>query len=109
MENEYMRRGYLLPKGCKDLIDVLYLKGQARPVMKPTPLPTKPLPPVNGVVVLPGHTTVLELAAKLEQKPFRIVADLMEFGVFATVKQALDFNTLSKVTRKYGFRVKNAG
>ena len=27
MENEFMKRGYLLPDGCKDLIDVLKPKG----------------------------------------------------------------------------------
>jgi len=26
MENDYMKRGYLLPKGCKDLNDVLKRK-----------------------------------------------------------------------------------
>lgn len=28
MENEFMKRGYLLPDGCKDLMDVLKLKEQ---------------------------------------------------------------------------------
>ena len=28
MENEFLKRGYLLPDGCKDLIDVLKLKEQ---------------------------------------------------------------------------------
>jgi hypothetical protein len=31
MENEFMKRGYLLPKGCKDLGDVLMSKAQPAP------------------------------------------------------------------------------
>jgi hypothetical protein len=44
----------------------------------------------------------------LSQKPFQIVADVMQLGVFATVKQTLDFEIISRVARKYGFIAKRA-
>ena len=88
-----MKRGYLLPEGCKDLIDVL----------KPSIASTD-----CRVMIVAAQMTVSELATALAQKPFRIIADLMEIGVFASVKQELDFETISRVARKYGFTAKRA-
>ena len=100
-----MKRGYLLPEGCKDLIDAFKPKVQNRP--PPQPSPQTP-PPIVGEMIIPEWMTVNELAAALKQKPVRIVADLLEVGVFATVKHQLDFDTISKVVRKYGFTAKRA-
>ena len=71
MENEYMKRGYLLPEGCKDLIDVWKVKGTPNPS---TPKSSSPaaLPPVIGEMTVPAGMTVSELAASLTQKPFQI-------------------------------------
>ena len=87
-----MKRGYLLPDGCKDLIDVLKPKVQH----------------TAAEMIVTSEMTVTELAAALAQKPFRIIADLMELGVFANVNQQLDFDTISRVVRKYGFIAKRA-
>jgi translation initiation factor IF-2 len=53
-------------------------------------------------------TTVSQLAALLGKKPFQIIADLMEIGVFASANQSLDFEAISKVARQYGFIAKKA-
>ncbi len=107
MENEFMKRGYLLPKGCKDLTDVLKLK--RRCVAHPSrPTHRRDLPPTGGEIQVEPQMTVSALAAALGQKPFRIIADLMEIGVFASVEQQLDFETVSRVARKYGFAAKKA-
>ena len=45
-----------------------------------------------------------ELADQLKQKPFKIIADLMEAGVFANVNQAIDEAIAQKVCAKYGFK-----
>ena len=133
MENEYMKRGYLLPPGCKDLADVLNHKQNPVPgavlhslpeiseknwtVYNPVPKklgvtydptlkfwkPPAPLPPLKGQVVILPHTTVKKLAALLGQKPFQIIGDLMQLGMFATADFLLDFKTISKVARMYGF------
>jgi Translation initiation factor IF-2, N-terminal region len=121
MEHDYMGRGYLLPEGCKDLIDVLERKQERTHYLLPT-LPTQfaqsskgygklikprkhpaPLPPIKGEVFIPARTTVSQLASLLGQKPILIVADLMQMGVFASVWQLLGFETISIVARKYGF------
>jgi len=105
-----MKRGYLLPDGCKDLIDVLKLKQHQEP-KHPSPQPLAspiPLPPIVGEILVPEQASVAQLATLLRQKPFQIVADLMHFGVFATVKQTLNFEIISRVARKYGYIAKQA-
>jgi translation initiation factor IF-2 len=47
---------------------------------------------------------VRELAAQLKQRPFKIIADLMELGVFANVNQAIDEKIAQQLCAKYGFR-----
>ena len=106
-----MYRGYLLPAGCKDLLDALKLKPAPepkRPSYPSPPQPPLPLPPILRDLVIPAQTSVSDLAGLLGQKPFQIIADLMQFGVYAIVKQTLDFEIISRVTRKYGFIAKRA-
>ena len=122
MDYDFMKRGYLLPKGCKDLIDAMRLKASLLPQggehplnisklkpqvfdfkLKHNPQTPVPLPPVTAQLVIPDQTTVSQLAALLGQKPFNIVADVMQLGVFAFVDQVLDFETISNVARKYGY------
>ena len=122
MDYEFFKRGYLLPEGCKDLIDALRLKRKPeRPYpfiigelsfLKPdfraaTALP-KPPPPIIGELKLPGKMTARELAEMLKQKPFKIVADLMQLGIFATASQQIPFGAIIKVARLYGYTVKRA-
>ena len=104
MEDDFMKRGYLLPEGCKDLIDVLKLKSKGP--APPKPRAPQQLPPIIGEITVPAWMTVTELAAALAQKPFQIIGDLMEVGIFANVKQQLDFETISRVLRKHGFVAK---
>ena len=103
MNYDYSKRGYLLPEGCKDLIDVWKLEAQKKALeQQQMPKPIAPLPPIAGElvmiaplpltvgeVVIPDRTTLLQLAKLLNQKPFRIIADLMELGVFANVNDSL--------------------
>jgi hypothetical protein len=106
--DDFMERGYLLPEGCKDLIDVFKLKPkhETKHQSRPTSAPPAPLPPIAGEIIIPQKTSVLDLARLLNQKPFRIVADVMQLGIFAIVKQTLDFEIISSVARKYGFIAK---
>jgi hypothetical protein len=110
MENDFMKRGYLLPNGCKDLADALKLKQLHQPRLRVmrhlAPLP--PPPPIVGELVIPEQTSVLDLAKMLGQKPFKIIADVMQLGGYVTVEQILDFNIISSVARKYGFIAKRA-
>jgi len=119
-----MKRGYLLPEGCKDLMDVLKLKPkQPLPYVpahlidllkrepqllkfkpeQPLPHNPAPLPPILGEIAVPMQTTVSKLAALLGQNPLQIVADVLQLGFFVSTKQLLSFEIISSVARKYGF------
>ncbi len=75
--------------------------------------PSKPAEPVVPKISLPADAQVIsikppivvrELAEQLKQKPFKIIADLMEAGVFANVNQAIEEAVAQKVCAKYGVR-----
>ena len=76
-------------------------------------VPSKPAAPTPAKFSLPADAQVIcikppivvrELAEQLKQKPFKIIADLMEAGVFANVNQAIDETIAQKVCAKYGVR-----
>jgi len=71
---------------------------------RPEPAPRITLPADAQVITIKPPIVVRELADQLKQKPFKIIADLMELGVFANVNQAIDEATAQKVCAKYGFR-----
>ncbi len=56
------------------------------------------------VIIIKPPIVVRELAEQLKQKPFKIIADLMKLGVFATVNQAIDEKIAQQLCAKYGFR-----
>jgi translation initiation factor IF-2 len=62
------------------------------------------LPADAKVISIKPPIVVRELADQLKQKPFKIIADLMEAGVFANVNQAIDESVAQRICAKYGFR-----
>ena len=86
--------------------------GPGKIVIPPKGAPIKPaeagpkfaLPADAHVITIKPPIVVRELADQLKQKPFKIIADLMEVGVFANVNQAIDETTAQKVCAKYGIR-----
>ncbi len=117
MENEFMKRGYLLPEGCKDLSDAANLKLKhdklsqfvALTTMTKMAMQWEPLPPVSRQVFIPPQTTAKKLANLLELMPFEILRDLRKLGVFAMTDSLLDFNAISDVARMHGFLAIKAG
>ncbi len=78
---------------------------------KPAPKPAGPTaapkfvaPETGEVIIIKPPIVVRELAVQLKQKPFKIIADLMELGVFANVNQAIDEKIAQQLCAKYGFR-----
>jgi len=84
-------------------MDVIKLQGsgvlEASPSLFETPL-------VACELLVSETILVAALADLLGQKPFQIIADLMEIGVFANKMHLLDFKTACKVARKYGVLLK---
>ncbi len=61
--------------------------------------------PAGGeVIIMKPPIVVRELAERLKQKPFKIIADLMGLNVFATVNQTVDEKIAAQLSAKYGFR-----
>jgi hypothetical protein len=108
MDHDFMNRGYLLPEGCKDLIDVFKLKPgrERRRPSPPSAAVTWPL--ITGELVVPAQTSASTLAALLNQESSRIIADVMQLGVSVDAGQQLDFWIVLIVSRKYGFLAKKA-
>jgi translation initiation factor IF-2 len=74
------------------------------PSQPPAPQPKFVAPAGGEVIVVKPPIVVRELAVQLKQKPFKIIADLMELGVFANVNQAIDEKIAQQLCAKYGFR-----
>jgi translation initiation factor IF-2 len=66
--------------------------------------PKLALPADAQVISIKPPIVVRDLAEQLKQKPFKIIADLMEAGVFASVNQAIDEKVAQRICAKYGFR-----
>jgi translation initiation factor IF-2 len=62
------------------------------------------LPADAPVITIKPPIVVRELAEQLKQKPFKIIADLMQMGVFATVNQSIEEPVAQKVCFHYGYR-----
>ncbi len=87
-----------------------------QPAGRPAPgqsRPAAPRPPANPRANLPvdapslqmrSPIVVRELAEAMGRKPFQIIADLMQMGVFATVTQTIDAEVAVRVCAKNGFR-----
>jgi translation initiation factor IF-2 len=82
-----------------------------RPAQRPPGAPAQPkppekfVPPTDGVIItLKPPIIVRDLAEQLKRKPFQIIADLMEVGVFANVNQSIDEDVAEKICAKYNFR-----
>ncbi len=62
------------------------------------------LPSGAELITIKPPIIVRDLAERLKIKPFKLIADLMEMGVFANVNQSIDEPVAQKVCAKYGFR-----
>jgi translation initiation factor IF-2 len=78
--------------------------GRGEPA-KPAPVGPKFVAPATGeVITIKPPIVVRDLAEQLKQRPFKVIADLMELGVFANVNQAIEEKVAQQVCAKYGFR-----
>lgn len=52
---------------------------------------------------IPDPVVVRDLASALGKKTFKIVADIMKFGVFVYAEETVEFETASRVAWMHGF------
>ncbi len=63
------------------------------------------VPPTTGeLITMKPPIVVRDLAERLKEKPFKLIADLMSLNVFANVNQAIDEVVAQKICAKYGYR-----
>ena len=106
--DDFMKRGFLLPEGCKDLTDV-YWKVEAQGTSKPqTPHSqgkiVHPKPQKKPVVHLPSSVTARDLAIALGAKLPVIIRVLKQMKIFRSVDQKIPFYCAAKVAAKCGFQ-----
>jgi hypothetical protein len=63
--------------------------------------------PQGPHINIPDPVVLKELAAALRQKPFRIVADVVELGRLAFETDPVDFGTAARIAKKYGFHARH--
>ena len=74
----------------------------------PAPAPAKPsisLSVSTREISIRGAVVVKELALKLGVRPNRLIADLMQLKVLASINQRVEPDVATKVAQKYGYRV----
>ncbi len=90
-----------------------YNQGRPQQNRFQTPANTRPTTPATPKFVAPETGQIItikppiivrDLAEQIKRKPFQLIADLMELGVFANVNQAIEEEVAKKVCAKHGFR-----
>jgi len=77
----------------------------AGPGPRPVPAASRPQFAADApIIVMRPPIVVRELAEQMGKKPFQIIGDLMQMGVFATVTQTIDAEAAVKICAKHGIR-----
>lgn len=80
-------------------------RGPATPPPPPKPVdPRASLPSSAQVIMMKPPIVVRDLAEQMRRKPFQLIADLMQMGIFANVNQAVDEPVAIKLCAKHGFK-----
>ena len=72
MENEFMKRGYLLPDGCKNLADAMKLPKRVAKAQTSTVSISHPLPPAKGIVIIHKHMNDIRAGHAARPKPIPV-------------------------------------
>src|SRR5207244_2727873 len=90
----------------------------ARPAQKPATKPAEPVttqpvvlvqpPAPAGPVAIPSVLNVRELALLLKVPSGDLIKRLMTMGIFATINQALDYDTATLIAEEFQLKTKHA-
>lgn len=75
-----------------------------RTALQPTPAVSVPVIP-ERMITLRGAPVVKDLAELLGLRPNRVIADLMQLNVLASINQRVELETAERIAGKYGFRI----
>ncbi|MEO0055415.1 MAG: hypothetical protein RLZZ50_1362 [Verrucomicrobiota bacterium] len=79
---------------------------------RPAFVPAAPAPTSNATITEEGGIKIIHLkppiivrdfATTLGMKPFKLISELMEAGIFASINQTIDEQVAAKVAEKHGF------
>jgi len=73
----------------------------AQPVVAPLVPETAP----DRIIVLRGAVMVKDLAEQLGLRPNRLIADLMQLNILASINQRVEIAVAQKITEKYGYKI----
>ena len=96
---------YLLPDGCKDLIDALRPERESEPADPvDTAAPTSPprAAPLPASITISDPVLVRDLAAALHMKPFEIIRALMKHDIFAHQHSEIEFTQAFSICADLG-------
>jgi len=71
----------------------------------PRPQPQEQTIPPDRVILLRGAVVVKDLAEKLGLRPNRLIADLMQLNILASINQRVELDVAQKIAEKYGFKI----
>ncbi|MDX9868315.1 MAG: translation initiation factor IF-2 [Kiritimatiellia bacterium] len=65
----------------------------------------EPATPPDRIILLRGAVVVKELAEKLGIRANRLIADLMQLNILASINQRVEIDVAQKIAEKYGFKI----
>ena len=78
--------------------------GPQRPPLPPPPAPDTSVAP-DRVITLRGAVVVKDLAESLGLRPNRLIADLMQLNILASINQRVEVDIAQKIADKYGYKI----
>ncbi len=82
-----------------------FVLAQRPAVAAPAPAPSATEPANERVLTVRGPVVVKELAEMLGLRPNRLIADLMQLNVLASINQRVEIELANRIASKYGYTV----
>src|SRR6266478_4283777 len=94
-DQDNTERGYLLPPGCKDLVDAIKHQKDSEPVRVP-------YPPITRNVILPNMVAVRYLVEVSGQELDVITALMKDLRIIVDVNRSVEFGAAQRILRHFG-------
>ena len=89
------KRGYLLPAGCKDLLDAIKKEEATVP-------PPVSYPPITGKITLPEKVAVRFLAEISGQELHVIMTLMNKLRIHISANRSVNFGDAQRILRQFG-------